>query len=55
MSVNKIDGETQLGCAPMLVIFGIIALIYAISERINDHTKRLDAIEKALAAKEAPK
>jgi len=53
--VDKIDGETQLGCAPLaiglLVFLILMALMYQ-----GDHTaKRVDAIEKALAAKEQGK
>lgn len=55
MSTNKIDGETQLGCGPILLILFIFTLLVLLSERGNDLKKRVDAIEKALAAKEQGK
>jgi len=55
VSADKITGDTQLGCVPMLAMVVLAVFFIAISHAVGKVATRVDAIEKSLAAKEQSK
>lgn len=51
--MSKIDGDTQVGCVPWLFVMLLIGAIAVLSSALGRTMKRVDALERAAAGKDA--